>query len=103
MYGKNAKHTPRTHQNSAKILTRSVQRHRNSLKTGKISEKTSTKFQSTISNAPKRDQNVKNTKKSKRYMNNAPKAAYFSKNHVVEPMKIYRNRGFPLKIVKNER
>ena len=103
MYGKNAKHTPRTHQNSAKILIRSAQRHRNSLKTGKISEKTSTKFQSTISNAPKRGQNVKNTKKSKRYMSNAPKAAYFSKNHVLELRKIGRNLGFQPKIVKNER
>ena len=103
MNGKNAKHIRRTHQNRIKIWIRSFQNHRNSLKTGKISENTSTKFQSTISNAPKRGQNVKNTKKSKRYMSNAPKAAYFSKNHVLEPRKIGRNRGFPLKIVKNER
>ena len=76
---------------------------KNRRKSGKITEKILTKFQSTISNAPKRGQNMKNTKKSKRYMSNAPKAAYFSKNHVLEPMKIGRNRGFPLKIVKNER
>ena len=37
------------------------------------------------------------------YTSNVPKAAYFSKNHVLEPRKIVRNRGFPLKIVKNER
>ena len=49
------------------------------IKTEKISEKTSTKFQSTISNVPNLDQNVKNTVKSKRYISNVPKAAYFSK------------------------
>ena len=66
----------------------------------KITKKTSTKFQSTISNAPKLDQNVKNTEKSKRYINNAKKTAYFAKNTVLEPTKIARNSRFPLKIVK---
>ena len=103
MNGKNAKHIRRTHQNRVKFWIRLFQNHRNSLKTEKISEKTSTKFQSTISNAPKRGQNVQNTKKSKSYMGNIPRAAYFSKNHVLEHRKIYRNLGFPLKIVKNER
>ena len=102
MNGKNAKHIRRTHQNRIKIWIRSFQNHRNSFKTGKISENTSTKFQSTISNAPKRGQNIKNTKKSKRYMSNAPQALYFSKNHILEPRKIGRNRGFPIKILKNE-
>ena len=104
MNGKNAKHTRRTHQNLVKISIKSFQNHRNSFKTRKITEKTSTKFQSTISNAPNCGQNVKNTKKSKRYTSNVPKASYFSKNHVLEPRnrKISRNRGFPLKSVKNE-
>ena len=35
--------------------------------------------------------------KSKRYISNAPKAAYFSKNPVLEPTKIARNHIFPLK------
>ena len=65
MNGKNAKHIRRTHQNRIKIWIRSFQNHRNSFKTGKISENTSTQFQSTISNAPKRGQNVKNTKNRK--------------------------------------
>ena len=38
--------------------------------------------------------------KSKRYVSNGPKAAYLSKNPVLEPTKIARNRRFPLKIVK---
>ena len=88
MNGKNSIHIWKTHQNRVKIWIRSFQNHRNSLKTEKISEKTSTKFQSTISNASKRCQNVKNTKNSKRYISNSPKASYFSKNHVLEPRKI---------------
>ena len=103
MNGKNAKHTWRTHQNRVKIWIRSFQNHRNSSKTRKITEETSTKFQSTISSDPNCGQDVKNTKKSKRYISNVPKAAYFSKNHVLEPRKIVRNRGFLLKIVTNER
>ena len=81
MNGKNAKHIRRTHQNRIKIWIRSFQSHRKSFKTGKITQKTFTKLQSTISNAPKCCQNVKNTKKLKRYRSNVPKAAYFSKNH----------------------
>ena len=38
--------------------------------------------------------------KSQRCISNDPKAAYFSKNPVLEPRKIGQNRGFPLKIVK---
>ena len=57
-----------------------------SSKIRKITEKILTKFQSTISNAPKRGQNMKNTKKSKRYMSNAPKAAYLPKNTVMETL-----------------
>ena len=97
MNGKSAKHTRRTHQNHVKISIRSFQNHRNSSKTRKITEETSTKFQSTISSDPNCGQDVKNTKKSKRYISNAPKAAYLSKNHVLEPRKICRNREFPVK------
>ena len=53
--------------NYVKFWIRSIQNQRNSSKNWKITKRTSTKFQSTISNAPKLDQNVKNTEKSKRY------------------------------------
>ena len=46
----------------------------------------------TRSNVPKADQNMKNTKTSKRCISNAPKAAYFSKNHVLELRKIYTEK-----------
>ena len=100
LHSKNPKHTKRTHQNIVKLWPKSIQNHRNSSKSSKIITKTSTKFESAISNAPKPDQNVKNTKKSKRYINNDPKTTYFPKNPVLEPTKIARNRRFPLKIVK---
>ena len=96
----NPKHTRRTHQNRLNFWVRSMQNHRNSFKSWKIIEKASTKLQSTISNTPKPDQKLKNNGKSKRYISNAPKAAYFSKNPVLEPTKIARNRRFPVKIVK---
>ena len=98
--GKNSKYTRRTHQNYIQNWFRSDQNDWNSSKTWKIHQKTSTKFPSAISNARKRDQNVKNTKKSKRYISTGPKAVYFSKNPVLEPTKTARNRRFPLKIVK---
>ena len=100
LQGKNPKHIRRTHQNTIKFWIRSIQNQQKSIKSWKTIKKTSTKFQSTISNAPKHYQNMKNTEKSKRYISNAPKAAYFSKNLVLEPTKIARNRRFPLKIVK---
>ena len=83
-----------------KFWIRSIQNQRNAYKSWKITEKTTKKFQSTISNAPKRDQNVKNTEKSKRYISNVAKTKYFAKNPVLEPTKIARNRRFPQKILK---
>ena len=76
------------------------QNRRKSSKSWKIVKKSSAKFQSTISNAPKRDQNLKNTQKSQRHSSNAPKTMHFSKNPVLEPRKIARNRGFSRKIIK---
>ena len=78
-------------------LDQIYENRRKSFKTRKIIKKESAKFQSTISNAPKRDQNLKNTQKSQRHSSNAPKTMHFSKNPVLEPRKIARNRGFSSK------
>ena len=78
-------------------IAQNHENQQNSFKNWKIIKKTETKFQSAIRNASKRDQNVKKHWKSKRYINNGPKASYFSKNHVLEPTKITQNRRFPIK------
>ena len=77
-------------------MLKSVSDHSKISETRSKPEKSMKKYQrnskvlSTISNAQKHCQNVKNTKKPKKYMSNDPKAAYFSKNHVLEHRKLLK-------------
>ena len=75
------------------------QNHRKSCESWKIVAKSSLQFQSAVSNAPKPDQDLKNTKKLHTTIKNVPKTRRFWQNPGPESSKSDRNRWFSWKIM----